>query len=139
MPCCARPFAQDLGQRSGGRRASTLLTTAPSDLDPVTGEEGVVEDDLIDRPADPGLADDDRAAPRASLATAALERPMTEPDTGMAGALDQEHLAADGHPLRTPSGCALRRSSTTWPLMNALVKPRGMWTGLMSASGSGRS
>ena len=96
----------------------------------MASEERVVEDDLVDRPADAGLADDDCAGPehRGDVGVGEVD---DRPDAGMAGALDQEHVAIDRQPFACADRMRAGRSSITSPLMNALVKPRGMCTGLI--------
>ena len=107
MPWRARPSRRTSRAGWVRRRASTLLTTAPSDLDAVPREQRMVEHDLVDRPADAGLGDDDRAGPEHRRDVGVREAD-DRPDAGVPGALDQQHVAVRGEPSRRRRGCARR-------------------------------
>ena len=113
-----------------------LVDDRAGDRDAVRLEVGRVEHDLVDRPADAALGDDDRRRAE-HRRDHGVRQPDDRADARVPGALDEQHVVvrelAVGGRMRAP------RSSTTLPAMYAFVNPRGMWTGLMAEYGSGRS
>ena len=115
-----------------------LVDDRPGDLDARPLEERLVEHDLVDRPADTAFGDDDRRRPEhgrdvgiREVDDGARPRRARSPRSGA--------CRGPRRTRRARRGCAPARSSTTLPSMWAWVNPRGMWTGLIRASGSGRS
>ena len=74
----------------------------------------------------PSMAADDR-----------VRQADDRPDPGVPGALDEQDVAVAAN-VAWAARMRAGRSSTTLPSMYAWVNPRGMWTGLICRSGSGR-
>jgi hypothetical protein len=126
-----QPLLEHPGQRGVGIVVD-LVHDGAGDLDPVSGEEGMVEHDLVDGPTDPRLADDDGASSE-HPGHGRVGEVDDRADTGMTRALDQEHLAIAA--TRSQAERSARRSRPL-PLMS--LGEAATCTGLMSASGSGR-
>ena len=97
----ARQAALEVRASPGFASRSTLLTIAPATLDPVALEQRGVEHDLVDRPADAALGDDDgrRAEQRRDRR---VREPDDRADPGVAGPLDEQDVAIDERGVGRP-------------------------------------
>ena len=95
-----QPALEDVGDPRLGVEVD-LVDDRAGDRHAVRGEVRRVEDDLVDRPADAALADDDRRRPE-HRRDGRVRQPDDRPDAGVTGPLDQEHLVAS--PERVAGG-----------------------------------
>ena len=115
----------------GCASTSTLLTIAPATGTPCAREQRRVQDDLVDRAPDAALADTMIAGAPELRRDDRVRQPDHRPDPGVARALDEQDVVVREAGVRAGRSVA-GRSSTTSPAMYAFVKPRGMWTGLIT-------
>ena len=130
-----RARARVSGRCPGWASSSTLLTIAPA-----TRRRGPAKSDAlrtissIGRPTPP--SETMIAGAPSMAATVAFDRPITAPTPAWPvpsiSRISRSANAAWAARIRAP------RSSTISPAMYALVKPRGMWTGLIDGIGSVR-
>ena len=89
-----------------------LVHDRPGDLDAVAFEQGGVQDDLVDRPADPALGHDDRGRAE-HRGDDRVREPDDRPDPRVAGPLDEQDVAVGGE----------RRVGVADPLRQVLHDP----------------
>ena len=136
MPCRARPRSR-VRARSGLARRSTLLTMAPATRTPSRSKRAALSTiSSMGRPTPP--SDTITAGAPSIPATTAFDSPMTAP-TPACPVPSMSSISRSCANEAWAATIRAGRSATTLPSMYALVNPRGMWTGLIRAIGSGRS
>ncbi|MFN8630427.1 MAG: hypothetical protein U0838_08950 [Chloroflexota bacterium] len=112
----------------------TLLTIAPATATPCAAKWLALSTiSSIGRPTPP--SDTMTAGAPSCAATTAFDSPITAPTP----AWPVPSMSSTSWPANARCAASIfaPRSSTTSPAMYDLVKPRGMWTGLMSSKRSG--